>query len=125
MDHIALKRIYCSRKPAKMICIKNILEEISDFAFDFQHISVKHMFVSDFLSRFSLDNNDEEPIAYLTDTSLLNNDSYMTKLDATCKFNYNTCWLGTIPDTKWHQTCYCLLQCNNARCSLPVFKIRA
>ncbi len=58
-------------------------EEISDFSFDFQHISGKHMFVSDFLSRFSSDNN------YLTDSSLLNNTSYMTQLDAICKFNYN------------------------------------
>ncbi len=48
------------------------------------------MFVSDFLSCFSSDNNDEEPIPYLTDTSLLNNDSYITQLDAICKFNYNT-----------------------------------
>ncbi len=47
------------------------------------------MFNSDFLSRFSSDNNDEEPIPYLTDTSLLNNASYMTQLDAICKFNYN------------------------------------
>ncbi len=46
--------------------------------------------MSDFLSRYSLENNDEEPIPYLTDTSLLNNDSYMTQLDAICNFNYNT-----------------------------------
>ncbi len=62
------------------------MEEISDFSFDFQHISGKHMFVSD----FSSDNNDEEPIPYLRDTSLLNNTSNMTQLDAICKFNYNT-----------------------------------
>ncbi len=37
MDHSALKRIYCSRKPVKMIRIQKCLEEIS---FDFQHISV-------------------------------------------------------------------------------------
>ncbi len=48
------------------------------------------MFVSDFLSRFSSDNNDEEPIPYLTNTSLLNNTSYMSQLDAIWKFNYNT-----------------------------------
>ncbi len=90
MDHRALKRIYCSRKPAKTTCIQNFFEEISDFSFDFQHISGKHMFVSDFLSCFSSDNNDEETIPYLTDTSLLNNASYMTQLNAICKFNYNT-----------------------------------
>ncbi len=89
MDHSALKRIYCSRKPAKTIHIQKSLEEISDFSFDFQHISGKHMFVSDFLSRFLSDNNDEEPIPYLMDTSLRNNASYMTQLDAICKFNYN------------------------------------
>ncbi len=47
-----LKHIYCSRKPAKTIRIQNLLLEISDFSFDFQHISGKHMFVSDFLSQF-------------------------------------------------------------------------
>ncbi len=71
-----------------MICIQKYLEEISDFSFDFQHITGKHMFVSDFLSWFSSDNNDEEPIPYVTDTSLLNTASYMTQLDAICKFNY-------------------------------------
>ncbi len=85
MDHSALKRIYCSRKPAKTIHIQNFLEEISDFSFDFQHISGKDMFVSDFLSHFSSDNND-----YLMDTSLLSNASYMIQLDAICKFNYST-----------------------------------
>ncbi len=89
MDDGAFKRIYCSRKLAKTIHIQNFLEEISDFSFDFQHIFGKHMFVSDFLSRFSSVNNDEEPIPYLTDTSLLNNVSYMTQSDAICKFNYN------------------------------------
>ncbi len=47
------------------------------------------MFLSDFLSCFYSDNNDEEPTPYLTDTSLLNNASYMTQLDTICKFNYN------------------------------------
>ncbi len=84
MDHSALKQIYCSRKLAKTIRIQKFLEEISDFSFDFQHISGKHMFVCDFLSHFSSDNNDEEPIPYLTDTSLLNNASYMTQLDTIC-----------------------------------------
>ncbi len=90
MDHSTLKQIYCSRKPAKKISIQKLLEQISDFSFDFQHISGKHMFVFDFLSRFSSDNNDEEPISYLTDTSLLKNTSYMIQLDAICKFNNNT-----------------------------------
>ncbi len=55
MDHSALKRIYFSRKPAKMVRIQKCLEEISNFSFDFEHISGKHMFVTDFLSRFSSD----------------------------------------------------------------------
>ncbi len=59
MDHSAIKRIYCSRKPGKMIRIHKFLEEISAFSFDFQHISGKHMLVSDFVSRFSSHNNDE------------------------------------------------------------------
>ncbi len=84
MDHIALKRIYQSRKPSKTLCIQKFLEEISDFSFDFQHISGKHMFVSDFLSSFSFRNEDEEPIPYLTDTSLLDKDSYMTQIDNIC-----------------------------------------
>ncbi len=62
IDHSALKRIYCSHKPAKRIRIQKSLEEISDFSFDFQHISGKHMFVSDFLSRFASDNKEDEPI---------------------------------------------------------------
>ncbi len=45
MDHSALKQIYCSRKPGKTIRIQKFLEEISDFSFDFQHISGKHMFL--------------------------------------------------------------------------------
>ncbi len=90
MDHSALKQIYCSHKPAKTIRIQKFLEEISDFLFDFQHICAKHMIVSHFISRFSSDNNYEEPMAVSTDTSLLNNASYMTQLDAICKFNYNT-----------------------------------
>ncbi len=36
MDHSAFKRIYCSKKSAKM-------EKISDFSFDFKHISGKHV----------------------------------------------------------------------------------
>ncbi len=87
IDHTALKRINFSHKPAKTICIQKFLEEILDFSFDFQHISGKHMFVSDFISRFS-SFNDEEPIPYLTDTSILNNASCMTQLDAIFKFIY-------------------------------------
>ncbi len=90
MDHSALKRIWCSHKPAKTIRIQKFFEDISDFSFDFQHISGKHMFVSDFLSWFSSDNNDEEPIPYFTDISPLNNASYVSQLDAICMFNYNT-----------------------------------
>ncbi len=86
MDHSAMKCIYRS----KMVCIKTFLEEISDFSFDFEHISGKHMFVSDFLSHLSSDNKDEEPIPYLTDTSLLDNISYMSYLDNMCDFNYDT-----------------------------------
>ncbi len=81
MDHNALKRIYCSKKPTKMVGIQKHLEEISDFSFDFEHISGKqHMFVSDFLSCFSSDNKDDEPIPYVTDTSLLANISYITNV---------------------------------------------
>ncbi len=91
MDHSALKQIYCSPKPAKTIRIQNFLEELSDFSFDFQHISGKRIFVSDFLSCFSSDNTEHELIPYLTDTSLLNKASYMSQLDDVYKFNYNMC----------------------------------
>ncbi len=36
--------------------IQKVLEFILDFSFNIEHISGKHMFVSDFLSRFSSDN---------------------------------------------------------------------
>ncbi len=52
IDHNALKRIYCSKKPAKTVHIQTFLEEISDFLFHFEHISGKHMFVSDNFSSF-------------------------------------------------------------------------
>ncbi len=55
--------------------------EISDFSFDFEHKSGKHMFVSDFLSHFSSDNKYEEPIPYHTDTSCSDNVSYMSYVD--------------------------------------------
>ncbi len=70
MDYSAVKRIYCSRKPAKTVRIQKFLEEISDFSFDFQHISGKDMFVSDFLSSFSSDNIDDEPTPHLTNACL-------------------------------------------------------
>ncbi len=73
-----------------MVRIQKFLDEISDFLFNIEHILGKHMFVSDFLSRFSLDNIDEEPIPYLTDTSNINSDSYMSYLDDMCAYNHNT-----------------------------------
>ncbi len=89
-----------------MVRIQKVLEEISDFSFDFEHISGKHKFVSDFWSRFSSDNKDEEPIPYLTDTSLLANVSYMSYLDNMCDFNYDTlqgiCIKHTFPVTRSH-----------------------
>ncbi len=90
MDHSALKHIYCSKKLAKTVSIQKFVKEILDFSFDFEHISGKHMFVSDFLSRFSSENKDVEPIPYITDTSLLANVSYMLYLDNMCDFNYDT-----------------------------------
>ncbi len=99
MDHSSLKRIYCSFKPAKTIRIQKLLEEISDFSFDFQHISDKLMFVSDFLPRFSSDNKEDDPTPYLTDTSPLNSASYMSQLD------YNTdqgvCTSHSFPITRY------------------------
>ncbi len=65
MDHSALKGIYCFKNPAKTVYIQKYLEEISDFSFDIEHITGKHVFVSDFLSLFSSDNQDEEPILIL------------------------------------------------------------
>ncbi len=90
MDHSALKRIYCSKKPAKTVRIQKFVEEISDFSFGCEHISVKHMFVFDYLPHFSSDNQDEEPIPYLTDTSCMDNVSYMSYLDNMCNFSYET-----------------------------------
>ncbi len=73
-----------------MVRIQKFFKENSDFSFDFEHISGKHMLVSDFLSRFSSDNQDEQPFPYLMDTSCLDNVSYMFYLDNMCNFNYNT-----------------------------------
>ncbi len=47
------------------------------------------MFVSDFLSRFSSDNKEDEPMPYLTNTLLLNITSNMS-VRRYFKFNYNT-----------------------------------
>ncbi len=62
------------------------------------------MFVSDFLSRFSSANDDEEPIPYLTETSLLHNNSYMSHLDNICQYSYKTnqglCNLHSFPLTR-------------------------
>ncbi len=48
------------------------------------------MLVSEFLSRFSLNNKDEESIPYLTDTSWFDNVSYMCYWDTMCNFIYKT-----------------------------------
>ncbi len=68
-----------------MVRIQKFWEEISDFSFDFEH-----MFVANFLSCFSSDNKDEEPIPYLTDTTLLINISNMSYLDNMCDYNHDT-----------------------------------
>ncbi len=74
MDHSALKYISCSKKPTETVRIQKVLEQISDFSFDLEHISGKHiMFFSDFLFRFS--------------GQCL---SYMSYLDNMCNFNYKT-----------------------------------
>ncbi len=92
MDNDALKCIYCSKnllKPAKMIRIEKILEEVSDFLFDIEHVSGKDMFVSDFFCHFSSDNQDEKPIPYLTDISCLDNASYMSYLEQPLRRHYS------------------------------------
>ncbi len=62
------------------------------------------MFVSDFLSCLSSANNDEEPIPYLTETSIVGNSSYMSHLDNICQYNYKTnqglCNLHSFPFTR-------------------------
>ncbi len=62
------------------------------------------MFVSDFVSHCSSDNKDEEPIPYFTDTSCLDNVSYMSYLDTMCNFNYKTnqgiCTKHSFPSTR-------------------------
>ncbi len=90
MDHSTLKRIYCSKKLAKPVRIQKFLEQISDFSFYIEHISGKLMFVSDFFSRFSSNNTDKEPISYLTDTSNISGDSYMSYLDDMWDYNFDT-----------------------------------
>ncbi len=48
------------------------------------------MYVSDFLSRFFTDHNNQEPIPFLTDTEILTGNQYMIYLDSKCKNNYVT-----------------------------------
>jgi hypothetical protein len=90
MDHSALKRIYISKKPPKTNRIQKFLEELSDFSFTIEHQSGKHMFVSDFLSRFSSPDIENTSIPYLTSTSSISSKNYMTFLDNKCNFNYTT-----------------------------------
>ncbi len=66
------------------------MEEISDYSFTFEHVSGKNMFVSDFLSRFSDNNDDGEAIPFVTDTSILNNKNFMAVLNNKCKFDYSS-----------------------------------
>ncbi len=90
MDHSALKRILGSKKQAKTNRIQKYLEELSDFSFDFIHTSGKNMFISDYLSRFSSPNYDEEPIPFLTNTKNITGSEYMALLDKACQFDYKT-----------------------------------
>ncbi len=90
MDHSALQHIYSSRKPAKTIRIQKFLEELSDYSFTFEHVSGKNMLVSDFLSRFSNNNDDGEAIPFLIDTSSLSNKKFMSLLDSKCNYDYTT-----------------------------------
>jgi hypothetical protein len=53
MDHSAIKHIYVSKKPPKTNRIQKFLEELSDYSFTTEHQSGKHMYISDFLSRYS------------------------------------------------------------------------
>ena len=87
MDHSALKRILGSKKQAKTNRIQKYLEELSDFTFDFKHSSGKNMFISDFLSRFSAPNYDEEPIPYLTSIKHVTDSNYMAYLDKVCQYD--------------------------------------
>jgi hypothetical protein len=88
MDHSALKRIYVSKKPPKTNRIQKFLEELSDYSFTIVHQSGKHMFVSDFLSRFSSPEINNSSIPFLTSTSSLTGNTYMAYLDKICNYNY-------------------------------------
>jgi hypothetical protein len=88
MDHSALKLIYVSKKPPKTNRIQKFLEELSDYSFTIEHQSGKHMFISDFLSRFSSPEIENFSIPFLTSTSSLTGKSYMSYLDRICNYNY-------------------------------------
>ena len=87
MDHSALRRILGSKKQARTNRIQKYVEELSDFNFEIKHNAGKHMFISDFLSRFSAPNTDEEPIPYLTSTKDLSVNQYMALLDRICQYD--------------------------------------
>ncbi len=58
------------------------------------------MFVSDFLSRFSDDNDDGEAIPFLTDTLVCKHKSFMVILDEKCNFDYSgVCTAHSYPVT--------------------------
>ncbi len=61
-----------------------------NFFFQFEHALGKNMFVSDFLSRFSNNNDDGEAIPFVTDTSSLRNTDFMEFLDNKCRFDYSS-----------------------------------
>ncbi len=90
MDHSALENIYCSKKAAKTIRIPKFFEEISDYSFTFEHVSGENMFVLDFFSHFSNNNDEWEAIPFVTDTSILSNKYFMAFLDNNCKFEYSS-----------------------------------
>ncbi len=89
MDHNALKSIYCSRHPHKTVRIQKFLEEFQTF-FQFSTHIWQIYVCSDFLSRFSSANKNEEPIPFLTKNSSLDTSSYMTKIDDLCQYDYVT-----------------------------------
>ncbi len=90
MDHNVLNVSIVLTSLRKLSVFRNVWKKFLIFHLIFQHISGKHMFVSDLLSRLSSNNKDEEPIPYFTDTTLLDDASYMSHLDGICQFNYDT-----------------------------------
>ncbi len=98
--------IYTSRKPTKTVRLQKFLEELSDFSFSFEHVSGKNMFVSDFLSRFSSNTEENEPIPFVMDCSELNSKNFMTYLDDKCKYDCKTnsgmCTDHSFPVTRSH-----------------------